>query len=72
MSNTITLRVPKALAGWLQEKAARTGISQSQLIKEQLERLRAGDKTEKKFMRLAGCIKGGPRSLSTRKGFAKS
>lgn len=72
MSNTITLRVPKTLAAWLQEKSARIGVPQSQIIREQLERLRAADAGEKKFMRLAGCIRSGPRNLSTRKGFAKS
>lgn len=71
MSNTITLRVPKSLATWLKEKAARTGISQSQIIKEQLERVRRGDKETKKFMRLAGSIRGGPPDLSSRKGFTK-
>ncbi len=71
MGSTITLRVPKTLAAWLQEKSARTGISQSQIIKEQLERIRKGDKDAKKFMRLAGCIRGGPRDLSTRKGYSK-
>ena len=71
MSDTVTLRVPKPLAAWLRERAARTGRSQSQIIKEQLERLRQDDKGAPKFMRLAGCIRGGPRNLSTRKGFAK-
>jgi hypothetical protein len=71
MSNTITLRVPKGLASWLREKSAKTGISQSQLIKDQLERIRMGDKAPKSFMRLAGTVKRGPRDLSTRKGFSK-
>jgi hypothetical protein len=70
MSNTITLRVPKTLAAWLQEKSERTGIPQGQIIREQLETLRAEDAGAKKFMRLAGSIRG-PRDLSTRKGFAK-
>ena len=54
MGNTITIRVPEPLAAWLQEKAARTGISQGQIVREQLERVRRGDKKTKKFMRLAG------------------
>ena len=72
MGNTITIRVPKALATWLQEKSARTGISQGQIVREQLEQVRRGDKKTKNFMRLAGAVRGGPRDLSTRKGFAKS
>jgi len=71
MGNTITIRVPKPLSDWLQEKSARTGMSQGQIVREQLERLRRGDKKTKNFMRLAGVIKNGPRDLSTRKGFSK-
>lgn len=71
MSNTITIRVHKRLATWLQEKAARTGMSQGQIVREQLERVRRGDTNSKKFMRLAGIIKGRPRALSTRKGFSR-
>ena len=71
MSNTITIRVAKPLSTWLQKKAERTGMSQGQIVREQLEQLRRGDKKAKNFMRLAGAIKSGPRDLSTRKGFAK-
>ena len=72
MGNTITIRVPKPLASWLQEKSARTGISQGQIVREQLERVRRGDKDTKKFMRLAGSVRNRPRDLSTRRGFSKS
>jgi hypothetical protein len=70
MGNTLTVRVPKALADWLQEKSVRTGMSQGQIVREQLERSRSADKKAKKFMRLAGVIKS-DRDLSTRKGFSK-
>jgi len=71
MGKTITIRVPKNLATWLQEKSARTGISQGQIVREQLERVRRGDKKTQNFMRLAGIIRGGPRDVSTRKGYSK-
>jgi hypothetical protein len=71
MSNTITIRVTKPLATWLQKKAAQTGMSQGQIVREQLEQLRRGDKEIRNFMRLAGVIKNGPRDLSSRKGFTK-
>lgn len=71
MSNTITIRVAKPLSAWLQKKAAQTGMSQGQIVREQLEQLRRGDKKTKNFMRLAGVIKNGARDLSIRKGFAK-
>ena len=67
--NTISIRVPKALGDWLQQKSRRTGISQGQIVREQLERVRHTDKGTKKFMRLAGAAKNGPRNLSTSKGF---
>ena len=71
MSKTLTVRVQKSLAHWLQQKAARSGMSQGQIVRDQLERGRRGDKQTKKFMRFAGVIKGGPPDLSTRKGYSK-
>ena len=70
MSHTITIRLEKKLAEWLEETAARTGVSQGRIVREQLERARARA-GRKDFMRLAGKIRG-PRNLSRRKGFASS
>jgi len=70
MSNTITIRVPKSLASWLREKSARTGISQGEIIREQLEHVRQSDNDARSFMRLAGIIRGGPRDVSARKGYS--
>jgi len=67
MSHTITVRVNKDLAQWLEETASRSGVSQGQLVREQLEKARAGGTTSR-FMRLAGSISG-PKDLSIRKGF---
>jgi hypothetical protein len=72
MGNTITIRVAKPLSTWLQKKAERTGMSQGQIVREQLEQLRRSDQGARNFMRLAGVVKSGPRDLSTRKGFSKS
>jgi hypothetical protein len=69
MSHTITIRVTKDLAEWLEETAFRSGVSQGQVVREQLEKARTGG-AQQPFMRLAGCVSG-PRDLSTRKGFAK-
>lgn len=68
MGQTITIRLPKELSAWLEETAARTGVSQGRLIREQLERAKTGD--SKSFMRLAGSVKGA-RDLSARKGFSR-
>ena len=69
MSQTITIRLTKELAEWLQETAAKTGVPQGKIVREQLEKARAGGGTQA-FMKLAGCIKGGPRDVSKRKGFS--
>jgi hypothetical protein len=71
MSQTITVRLGKELSSWLEETASRTGLSQGQIVREQLEKAKTG-KNEKPFMRWAGSIKGLPRNLSSRKGFSKS
>ena len=69
MSHTITVRLTRELSAWLEATAARMGLSQGRIIREQLERARAGD-AGKPFMRLAGSVKGA-RDLSTRKGFSR-
>lgn len=70
MSHTITVRLDKALAAWLEEASARTGVSQGRIVREQLEKARAGGQA-RSFMRLAGTVSG-PRDLSRRKGFNRS
>ena|SRR5207249_11653411 len=67
MSRTIKERLNKDLAEWLESMAAKTGVSQYQLIRDQLERAKA-DAANKSFMRLAGEVRG-PKDLSRRKGF---
>jgi hypothetical protein len=69
MRNTLTIRLDADLANWVEETAKRTGLSQGQIVRAQLERARTEDKN-RGFMRLAGCVKG-PRDLSARKGFSK-
>ena len=71
MGHTISFRPTKKLAAWIEETAARIGISQGQLIRDHLERARQKDNGARKFMRFAGVIRNGPRDLSTRKGFSR-
>lgn len=71
MSHTITVRLNKDLADWLAETAARTGVPQGQLIREQLEKAKASAGS-RPYMRLAGSIRGLPRDLSRRNGFSRS
>lgn len=69
MSNTLSVRLPEDLAAWLKETAARTGQTQSEVIRLQLERARATSE-ERPWMALAGSVKGS-RDLSMREGFGK-
>lgn len=70
MGQTLTIRLPKDLAEWLERTAAGTGQSQGQIVRQQLERARAAG-SGRPFLRLAGAVKG-PKDLSTRKGFSRS
>lgn len=70
MGHTITVRLTKDLAAWLEQAAARTGVPQGRIVREQLEKARAGGHA-RSFMRLAGAVSG-PRNLSRRKGFSRS
>jgi predicted DNA-binding protein len=71
MSQTITVRLGKELSSWLEETSSRIGVSQGQIVREQLEKAKA-EKANRSFMRLAGSIHGLPRDLSKRKGFSRS
>jgi len=70
MSHTITVRLPKELAIWLEQVVAKTGVPQGEIVRDQLERAKAGS-PRRSFMRLADSVRGW-RDLSTRKGFARS
>ncbi len=69
MSQTITVRLTKDLAEWLERTAARTGVSQGRIIRDQLERAKEAASSQA-FMRLAGAVRG-TRDLSSRKGFSR-
>ena len=70
MGHTITIRLGKDLAAWLEETARRSGVAQGQIVREQLEKARAAS-GRRPFMRLAGVVDG-PRTLSRRKGFSEA
>jgi len=69
MGHTITVRLDKPLADWLQEQSRKTGESQGKIVRDQLERAKASSRQS--FMRLAGAVRG-PKDLSRRKGFSRS
>ena len=70
MSQTVTIRLTKELAVWLEQVSKRSGVPRGRIIREQLEKARDTG-GEQSFMRLAGSVRGA-RDLSTRKGFTRS
>jgi predicted DNA-binding protein len=70
MGQTITIRLTKELASWLDQVSKRSGIPRGGIIREQLEKAR-NSSADQSFMRLAGTVRGA-RDLSTRKGFSRS
>ena len=69
MSHTITVRLTPELATWLEDLAAKTGVPQGKIVRDQLERAKANG-ARQSFMRLAGVVRGA-KDLSTRKGFSR-
>ncbi len=66
MSNTITVRLPEDLAGWLEAASRKADVPRGRIIREQLELARRRE--VQPFMHIAGSVEG-PRDLSSRKGF---
>ncbi len=72
MSHTITIRIDPELAAWLEDVASRAGVSQGKIVRDALEKAKAGSpRARRGFMRLAGSVRGA-RDLSARKGFERS
>jgi hypothetical protein len=69
MGQTITVRLTKELATWLEQVAAMMSVSQGKIIRDQLEKAKASASSQA-FMRLAGTVRG-PKDLSSRKGFSR-
>lgn len=72
MSHTVTVRLDSELASWLEETARLSGVSQGQIVREQLSKAKSSDKGSRSFMRLAGSIRGLPKDLSQRKGYSRT
>jgi hypothetical protein len=68
MGHTLTVRLDKSLADWLQEESRKTGEPQGKIVRDQLERAKASSRQP--FMRLAGAARG-PKDLSCRTGFSR-
>lgn len=70
MSHTITVRLSKDLAAWLEHLAAESGVAQGKIVRDQLEEARAR-RAGRSFLRLAGTVRGA-KDLSSRKGFSRA
>jgi hypothetical protein len=70
MRQAITVRLSNDLAAWLESTAAKSGVSQGKLVRDQLEKARTSNGAQA-FMRWAGAVRG-PKNLSKRKGFSRS
>jgi predicted DNA-binding protein len=70
MSNTLTIRLPEEVLEKLKETSRRTGIPMGRLVRESLETT-LSQKKNNRLMKFAGIIKGGPKNLSSRKGFSR-
>lgn len=71
MSHTLSVRIENDVAEWLAEAARKSGLSQGQIVRDQLMKARENDATRKPFMKLAG-VKALEPDLSTRKGFSRT
>ena len=70
MSNTLTVRLPEEMMARLRAKARKSGLPMSKMVRQSLEAaLEPG--ANQSWRKFAGIIKGGPRDLSTRKGFSR-
>ena len=69
MSNTITIRLPEDLLGWLEEESRVTGMPKGRVVRAHLEACRTR-KARQPFLDLAGSVEGS-RNLSRKKGFQR-
>jgi len=70
MSNTLTIRLPEEILERLKETSRQTGIPLGRLVRQSLETTLSQDGSNP-LLKFAGVIKGGPRNVSSRKGFSR-
>jgi hypothetical protein len=74
MGNTLCIRLPQELLDRLREKARRTGLPVGRVVRQFVENGLSQDaptKGNQAWRKYVGIIKGGPRDVSTRKGFSR-
>jgi len=70
MSNTLTIRLPNDLLERLRQVARRTGLPVGRIVRQSLETTLPAEGGNT-LLSFAGLIQGGPRDVSTRKGFSR-
>lgn len=70
MGNTLTIRLPQEILEKLKETSRRTGVPVGRLVRQSLENTLSRDGSSP-LLEFAGLIKGGPKNLSSRKGFSR-
>jgi len=70
MSNTITVRLPQELIDRLRKKSRRTGLPVGRVVRQAVENSLLREE-KNPLLEVAGVIKGGPRDVSSRKGFSR-
>jgi predicted DNA-binding protein len=70
MSNTLTIRLPDELLNRLREKSRRTGLPMGRVVRQAVESSLSREE-KNPLLEFAGVIKGGPRDVSSRKGFSR-
>jgi predicted DNA-binding protein len=71
MGNTLSIRLPEELLRRLQEKSRRTGLPIGKVVREFVEAGLSDEDNQQVWKKYAGVIKGGPRDVSSRKGFSR-
>jgi predicted DNA-binding protein len=70
MSNTLTIRLPEQLLERLREKARSMGLPVGRVVRQSLETT-LGEEESSPLLQFAGLIKGGPRDVSSRRGYSR-
>lgn len=70
MGNTLTVRLPDELLERLRKKSRSTGLPVGRVVRQALESNLDGEESNP-LLEFAGLIKGGPRNVSSRKGYSR-
>ncbi len=70
MSNTLTIRLPDELLERVRKKSRKTGLPVGRVVRQALETSLDGEESNP-LLQFAGLIKGGPRDVSSRKGYSR-